>query len=313
MESAAIIEQGSGYVRGSYNNTIVSGCSINLNIPRVGTVISDATIEAVVGEILIAELRFGQYETSIEHDGQPGLCREVTRAMQQAASVSEFPYSVLDENEVPISVGSCSITGSNPNATLSKKFVIRRGETTITSGNQAFLELLFGTYESNSTAGSLLGYGTTSDGGAADSLCPLNTDYKLFREGFPIVGNGFTYQDLSIIGNNIYNLNDTPNYVVIRLANPEIESFKKLKSNNETIKGGSFIASFQTGTDAVYFDQTDSQTEILDIIGETVIHVNPAKRMNHLYIEIRKANGDLYGTARELILIFNIKLASKES
>jgi hypothetical protein len=306
IDSVTIENPGKGYVIGSYGSGLVSGCRIELKIPFNGDNIRDGILVASVGTLRLAELRYGQYGVDSEHDGVSGLCREVTRALQKASSPSFFPYTVLDDNQVPISVGSCSIVNSNPNAVLSKKIVIRRGETTNTNGNSAFLELLFGTHTESNSANSLLGFGATSGNGTADSLCGLSTEFTLFRDGFilPDFNIDLYYQDLGVIGSTIFNLNDTPNYVVVKLLGNE--SLKRFKSQNQNLDGGSFVAVFKTGIDNVYSNQIDSQTQKLDILGNDSVIVNPAKKMSHLDIEIVKPNGDLYGTTRDILLIFEL-------
>ena len=304
IASVRIVTPGKGYVLGNYNNKIVSGCLVDINIPTAGDNVTKGSVTVSVGELRIAELRPGQYAVDNDHDGLPGLCREVTRAFRQASSVDMFPYTVMTNGE-PATIGSCSVINSNPNATLSKKIVVRRGESLNTDGNSANLELLFGTYTENS-AGGLLGFGSASSDVPADSICGLTSDYKLYREGFNLVDplHDFFYQDLNVVGNTIFNLNDTPDYVVVKLNGTP--SLQKFISENDTLNGSSFLAVFKTGIDNVYSDQVDSQFQKLDILGSTEIIIDPPKKMAYLDIEILKPNGDLYGTTRDLLLTFHL-------
>jgi hypothetical protein len=305
IDSVSIINKGKGYVSGNYKNKIISGCFADLTIPTVGDIITKGVLEITVGTLLIAQLRPGQYAIDSEHDGLPGLCREITRALQKASSAALFPYSVMSNGE-PVTTGSCNIINSNPNATLSKKMVVRRGETVNTDGNGAFLELLFGSYTENDSSISLMGFGSSSTTVAADSICNLTSDYTLFRSGYtiPNAAVDFEYQDLNVTGNTIFNLNDTPNYLAIRLGGND--SLQKFRSSNDTFNGSTFIVMFTTGVDNVYSDQTDSRFEKMDIFGNEEVIIDPAQKMKNLDIEIRKPNGDLYGTTRDLILTFEL-------
>jgi hypothetical protein len=305
IDSVSIVNKGKGYVIGSYRNKIISGCSIVLKIPTSGAIVTRGLITATVGTIRVAELRPGQYTIDNTHDGLPGLCREVTRALQKASSRALFPYSVMNGNN-PVTTGSCNVINSNPNATLSKKLVIRRGETVNTNGNGAFLELLFGTYSGNDSSIGLLGFGSNNTTLSADSVCNLTNEYTLYRSGYtlPDTNVDFEYQDLNVTGHTIFNLNDTPNYLAIRLNGHD--SLQKFRSENVTLNGASYIVVFKTGIDNVYSDQLDSQFEKMDILGNDTIIIDPAQRMKHLEIEIRKPNGDLYGTTRDLVLTFEL-------
>lgn len=305
IDSVEIVDEGRGYVLGTYRNKIVSGCSIVLSIPTAGTIITKGSLEVSVGTLRIAQLRPGQYDVNSDHDGLPGLCREVTRALQKASSSALFPYTVMN-GTTPITTGSCNIINSNPNATLSKKLVIRRGETVHTDGNGAFLEILFGSYTENNSSVGLLGFGSASTTVAADSVCNLTSDHTLYRSGYTIPDSniGFEYQDLNVTGHTIFNLNDTPNYLAIRMGGND--SLQKFKSENETLNGATFIVVFKTGVDNVYADQFDSQFEKLDILGNVNAVIDPPQKMKNLDIEIRKPNGDLYGTTRDIVLTFEL-------
>lgn len=295
-----IVNPGKGYVLGNYNNKIISGCSVDIKIPTSDDNTTEGDVEISVGELRIGELRPGQYAVDSNHDGLPGLCREVTRALRKASSAAMFPYTVMVNGE-PATIGSCSVINSNPNATLSKKIVVRRGESTSTDGNTANLELLFGTYTENS-AGGLLGFGSATVDVAADSVCGLTSEYTLYKQGFVLVDpvRDLYYQDLNVLGNTIFNLNDTPDYVVIKFN--AIPSLQKFVSENEVLNGASFLGVFKTGVDNVYSDQVDSQFQMLDILGSSEISIDPPVKMAYLDIEILKSNGSLYGTTRDLVM-----------
>lgn len=304
ISTVTIEDAGTGYVRGTYND-LAKGCEIYLNIPTQGTNITKGSITAEVGEIKLATLRYGQYAIDYDHDALPGLCREVTRALQKASSAEFFPYSSY-ANEVLYTTGSCSIVSSNPNATLSKKIVIRRGEALNSNGNGAFLELLFGTYTDPNSASSLLGYGATNVGESSDSICSLINNYTLYGDAYtlPDPQVDFKFQDIGVRSNTIFNLNDTPNYLVVKILGNE--SFKKFRSNNDQIDSGSFIATFKTGVDNVFSNINDSQMLKMEILGDHNIVVNPPSRMTFLDIEIIKPNGNLYGTQRDVLLVIKI-------
>lgn len=314
ISGVSIVDAGQGYVLGNYNNTIVSGCRAIIDIPSAANfTATGGEITLSVGRMRVGKLREGQYAVDNSHDGLPGLCREVTRALQNASSPSLFPYTVLDSSDEPLTVGSCSSINSNPNAVLSRKIVIRRGETTSTNGNGGFLEVLFGTYDGGSSAAGLLGFGSASSEVSADSICTFTGERKMFREGIilPNPMTDVTYQDINTIGNTIFNLNDTPNYLSIKISGPP--SMQKFISRNDNLNGTSFLVVFKTGTDNVYSNEIDSHMKRLDILGNDTIIMNPAHRMSHLDIEIIKPNGDLYGTTRELIMTFEIGTTSTKS
>ena len=278
---------------------------------------------------MLAKLNYGQYDFNVANDYQPGLCREVTRAMQKAVNEAitngfvvdvggpsdgpgYFPYATVVGD-----TGSCMLISENENATPNNRVVIQRGDN---SGNQSmFLELLWGSVEDNII---------------------LRSSRKLLGYGSKMVRNLFTPTDqtsgvLSTVGvwsskpvtaNHDYDLLDFDNYFILNLGG----DYDRVESNNDTIEKAFAALVFDNnapnnvwrsapttlqaaGTGDSDFSSLISKPGVskpikgYDFDVKKISFTQPKAEIKRFEIDFTKPNGEFYDFhGRDHILIFNI-------
>lgn len=340
ISSVTITNPGSGYLRGYYGNRSSSGTdffrrsgadiylNIPVNDPKFGSPAQPAVLKGNVGNILVAKLKEGQYDFSAPNDNSPGLCREVTRALQEAVdnaiteglivpAVGEpqdgseyFPYAVADD-----ATGSCWLYTPNPNSSENSNVAIQRGQPQGGDFNDPFLEILFGENQYKlSVADNLLGMGSSPiDGPEKGLMKPLDQTSGQLR--LPMVNNaGWTSQPIR--GLNNYSLTDYPKFVVMLLNTDSFKCLDRVDSSSETINKAfativfdgnspdtifrSPVAAPVDGTGNSNFSSLLTKPGTLkgikgnDFDSKKYIFNPQLPRMNKLFIEFYKINGEYY-------------------
>lgn len=252
ITSIVLVNPGSGYLRGFYGGSIDypdEGFYRNSGADFVNTIPFQqganpkrrASVEINVGHELIAKLNVGQYDFAHPNDSEPGLCREITRALQESidsaiadgiitpvvggpqTGAQYFPYSVADSSD-----GSCFLFTPNPNASENTNVSIQRGSDDGTFDQSLFLELLWGksSYQ-DSNSMTLLGYGSTHIKTLPDT--PLDqTSGELGDLVNP-------WSSAPIESRNDYCLTDFPKYCILCFGGSESDSVDRIESTNKTL------------------------------------------------------------------------------
>ena len=339
IQSVTVTNPGSGYLRGYYGNLEVpsegfykrSGADISINIPYTDVRNGEpACLEGNVGNELVAVLNEGQYDFAHPNDSEPGLCREVTRALQEATQdaidqglivplagepqtgAQYWPYAAADD-----ATGSCWLFTPNANASENTNVAIQRGQPQGLDDGDLFFEILFGENEQKlSVADTLLGMGSspTNSGLYNGILKPLDLTSGTDRTP---VDNG-TWTSAPVRGLNNYDLTDYPKYVVMVLGTDRTSSINRIySSENTTINRAYTIIVFDANSpDTIY--RAPSSTAPVDGTGNSNFNsllIKPGTlkgikgndfdskkyvfqpqmpRMNKLYLEFFKLNGDYY-------------------
>ena len=356
--SVVIPNPGTGYLRGSYGGLefpaqgfyLNAGANVILNIPFVranGVLFQDprpAKLELVVGNEIVAVLNEGQYDFASPNDSAVGLCREVTRALQDATQAAitsgivvpqvggpqtgaeYFPYSVGNTND-----GSCFLYTPNVNASENTNVAIQRGSDDGTYSQDYFLELLFGQPEyANCNAVSLLGMGT---------LTPSFKNSEFLQNlKFPPLDQttGRTsalavdpWESTPILGRNNYDLIDHPKYCVLSFRASGSDA-DRMESTNPTLNKGFATLVFDANAPEVVWREpnasatpgegaSDFSTLLVKpgylkaIKGQDFdskilnFGPRPIAEVSGIYVEFKKRNGDYYDfKTHDHLLIFEI-------
>lgn len=351
ISSVVVANPGTGYLRGFYGGLEEpsSGFYRNAqasfvnNIPildNLRTRYKQAKININIGNELIAILRPGQYDFASPNDSLNGLCREVTRALQEAIDkaiadnkltpvvggpqngAEYFPYSVLNADD-----GSCYLTTLNSNASPNANVAIQRGSDDGTYTQDLFLELLWSSQDySDSSSMYLLGYGTsfyTNKFAVTLPSSPLD-------QTSGVTSALVAWTALPIIGKNDYDLTDAPKYVILTFGEHGNEA-DRLESTNPTIDKGFATLVFDANSPDVVFREptnpapdpgegTSNWNSLLIKPGvlkaikgsdfdSKILSFGPAPlaELTGLTICFKKYNGDLYDFhGREHLLVFQI-------
>lgn len=285
ITNVSITNPGSGYLAGNYHfeNKYFGGCSIIISIPFVTEHTRKAELKCTVGNVLYAKLFHGIYNLDNSTDKDPGLCREVTRALQEAVENGSnvdgsdaFPYATAN------SKGSCEYINVNTNSE-NKQIIIRRGEGIKSAGNDGFLELLWGTYEGTDSAINLLGYGINNPG-SLDATSGTSSDVVFIPNVFSPPSNA--YFPMNVVAKNDPNL-DPPNEYFILQTN-----FSNVKSNSPNLN--TFILGFENNGDN-------------KLLSEKSFKIEPIQHIRKIKISLLKHDNttyDLYGNDFIIILKF---------
>jgi hypothetical protein len=341
ISNVSITNQGTGYLRGSYGgrDENINGFYLNTNptillenIPKDTDTLDrykSAQLEVEVGTLLLAKLNYGQYDFTVPNDYQPGLCREVTRAIQEAidnaiingfivdaggptTGAGYFPYATA-----PGETGSCMLTTENENATPNNRVVIQRGNN---GGLQSlFLELLWGSVEDSTvirTSRKLLGYGSKM-------IRNLFTPTDQTSGEISTIG---AWSSSPITANHDYDLLDFDTYFILNLG----ADYDRVESNNDTIEKAFATLVFDNNTpnnvwrsppttlQAAGTGDSDYTSLIskpgvskpikgFDFDVKKVSFLQPKAEIRKFEIEFTKPNGDYYDFhGRDHILIFSI-------
>ena len=351
IDSVVIADPGSGYLRGTYGSSIdfpAEGFYSNSDASFINLIPIDLMVEPnilaevvfEVGHELVATLNIGQYDFAHPNDSAPGLCREVTRALQEATDdainngtlvppvggpqtgAEYFPYSVADSND-----GSCFLFTPNPNASENTNVAIQRGEDDGTYSQSLFLELLWGLSEyQDSVAMTLLGYGSES----LESL-PLYTplDQTSGTTG-ALVGIG-NWVSTPIYSRFDYCLTDFPKYCILSFGASPSDSADRVESTNAVLDKAFAILVFDANAPDVVFREP-SATAPVEGEGNSnwstllckpgtlkgikgadydskILNFGPAPlaELKGINIRFSKLNGDLYDfKGKDHTLIFEI-------
>ena len=350
ITNITIVNPGSGYIRGYYGGlenpsegfyknaqaSFINKIPYDVNIKQRR---KQAIINVEIGHELIAILQPGQYDFAHPNDSAPGLCREVTRALQTATqkAIQEgiitpvplgpqtgeeyFPYSVLDADD-----GSCYLITTNSNASPNVQVAIQRGAPTGAYTQSLFVELLFSSEDfSDSTASTLLGYGSnikTNKYVVTMPPAPMDQTNNTTGELVPWVAS-------PIIGRNNYDITDSPLYIILSFGEYTSEG-DRLESTNSTLDKAFATLVFDANTPDVVFRSPDDSPPgtgpsswntllfkpgmLKAIKGQDfdskVLNFGPAPlaELSGITICFRKFNGDLVDFHnRNHMLLFNIK------
>lgn len=271
ITSIVIVDPGEGYLRGFYGSSIDyaaegyyrnAGASFVNLIPfeQAANPRRRAQVTVEVGHELVATLNEGQYDFANPNDLGPGLCREVTRALQ--ASIDEaiadgiitpaaapapqtgaqyFPYSVLDSSD-----GSCYLFTPNPNASENSNVAIQRGADDGTFEQNLFLELLWGksSYQ-DSNSMTLLGYGS--------SVIPTLPDTPLDQTSGELGVLANPWVSAPIESRHNYCLMNFPKYCILSFGQSTSDSTDRIESTNETLDKAFATLVFDANTPDVIF------------------------------------------------------------
>lgn len=350
--SVIITNPGSGYLRGSYGGAINlpnEGFYNNAEASFINLIPFDLMVEPhlraeivfEVGHELVAELNIGQYDFAHPNDSEPGLCREVTRALQQAVddAISDgiltpvvggaqtgleyFPYSIANSSD-----GSCYLFTPNPNASENTNVAIQRGDPTAGGGGYTqslFFELLWGvSNQKNSLAMTLLGYGSRSLDGLP-YYTPL--DQTTGTTGALVV-----WTETPIRSNFDYSLTDFPKYCILSFGKGTLDNVDRIESTNPELDKAFAILVFDANApDVVFREPTGTPVDgegnsnwntllykpgtLKGIKGadydQKILSYGPAPKNNYMSsisIEFNKLNGELYDfKGKDHTLIFEIR------
>jgi len=357
--SLVITTPGTGYLRGFYGSGIElptsgfyrnSGASINLNIPRdpSAQVFERAELELTVGNEIVAELNLGQYDFAHPNDSEPGLCREVTRALQEGTQealdqgilvpqvggpqtgVEYWPYPAADD-----ATGSCWLWTPNPNASENSNIAIQRGDPAGAGGGYTqdlFFELLWGeSIERDSTAIKLLGMGTQPSSSQGLPDAPLDKTSGTTS----LLG---VWASTPVRGQNNYTLTDFPKFVILSFGAGPGDYVDRIDSLGETLNKGFATLVFDANMQDVIWREP-STTAPVDGEGNSnygtllskpgtlkgikgpdfdskIINfgTSPIAELRSLCIKFQKANGDLYDFhGQDHLLIFQISARNPNS
>lgn len=340
--SISIVNPGTGYLRGSYGNFeipadgfyIRSGATIINNVPFVGNTRTKAEFNLEIGNEIIATLRIGQYDFASPNDSVAGLCREVTRALQEATQdaidsgiivpevggpqtgVQYFPYSVLDSND-----GSCFLYTPNENASENSNVCVQRGSDDGTYTQDPFLELLFGTGSSDSQMTNVLGFGS--------EYIPTLTSSPLDQTSGAFVYAG-VWESLPVAGKKPYCLTCFPKYCILSFGATPNDSTDRIESTNETLDKAFATLIFDGNSqDTIWREPTNTPVPgegnsnystlinkpgvLKGIKGhdfdDKILRFGPAPlaELKAISVRFQKINGDLYDfKGQDHLLIFNI-------
>jgi hypothetical protein len=342
INSVVIADPGTGYLRGSYGQLeypaegfyINSGATFVDTIPFEQSLLSvarRAIVRLNVGNELVAQLREGQYDFDHPNDSAVGLCREVTRSLQEAVDnaiadglltpvvggpqtgAEYFPYSATDSND-----GSCFLYTPNPNASENPNVAIQRGEDDGTYMQDLFLELLFGQPNyGDSSAVNLLGFGTSTP----STKLVVDQTVSNFRPLDQTTGTTSAlvgaWTSTPIEGRNNYDLVDTPKYVILTIGPSNNTTVDRIDSPNETLNKAFATLVFDANTPEVVFrapsgtatpgEGNSDYSSLLFKPGflkaikgadfdSKIIHFGPSpiSEVSGIQVSFRKINGDLY-------------------
>lgn len=350
IESITIADPGKGYLRGFYGGLEEPSdgfyknaqASFINNIPydqNIKNRRQQAVVKVNVGHELIAILTPGQYDFAHPNDSQPGLCREVTRALQATTNKAIgdgrivpvaggpqtgeefFPYSALDADD-----GSCYLITTNPNASSNAQVCIQRGAPSGAYTQDLFVELLFSAKDfEDSTASVLLGYGSntkTSKYVVTTPSAPI--DQTNNKTSQPVV-----WSASPIVARNNYDLTDSPLYCILSFSEHSSEG-DRVESTNDTLNKSFAILVFDANAPDVVFRAPENPapgtgssnwSSLLQKPGmlkaikgpdfdSKVLSFGPAPlaELTGITICFRKFNGDLIDFHnRNHVLIFSIK------
>jgi|694.fasta_scaffold02005_35 hypothetical protein len=340
ISSVSITNRGSGYLRGNYGNKndnangfyTKSGAYVILNIPMIANS-TQAVLEIEIGNVLIAKLNHGQYDFTVPNDSSPGLCREITRSLQEAIdtavnnnvlSVPEypggptsgpgyFPYASGLGNQ-----GSCMLTTLNVNATPNNRVAIQRGKN---GGQQSlFLELLWNSsLETLNSSRKLLGYGSDIYFSPIDQ-----TSGKLSA----LVANN-AWVSSPIISRNDYDIINTNEFFVLEMQSSF--DLDRIESNNNQIEKAFATIIFDSNHSNVVWRETPSslqppgtgQSNYASLLSKPCYNrpikgydfdmkriefVQPTAELKTLELFFKKPNGEYYNfQGRDHLLIFSIR------
>lgn len=350
ITSVIIANPGSGYLRGSYGGAInlpsegfySSAEASFINLIPFDLMVEPsirAKIKFEVGHELVAELNIGQYDFAHPNDSEPGLCREVTRALQEATQnaiddgilvpvvggpqtgAEYFPYSIANSSD-----GSCYLFTPNPNASENTNVAIQRGDPTAGGGGYTqslFLELLWGAsnYE-DSLAMTLLGYGS-------EPLVGLPYDTPL-DQTTGTTGALVAWTETPIRSNFDYCLTDFPKYCILSFGKGSDDNAGRIESTNSELDKAFAILVFDANAPDVVFREpaatpvdgegNSNWSTLLYKPGtlkgikgadydQKVLSFGPAAKgkLDSISIEFSKLNGELYDfKGKDHTLIFEI-------
>ena len=350
IKSVVINAAGTGYLAGSYGGLEDPSkgyyrnarASAILNIPvdpDYRNTFQRGQIDLTVGTILLATLIPGQYDFASPNDGSPGLCREVTRALQESiddaisngtvvpvvggpqTGAEYFPY--LDTNPDD---GSCYLITVNPNASPNSNIAIQRGAGDGSFVQSPFLEFVW-SYEdtSDSSAIRLLGYGSSI----------VSQKFKSIIQNPPVdqtnnTLSSTTWIESPIIGRNDYDLTDSPMYCILSFSDHS-QSGDRIESTNPTLDKAFATLVFDANSSNVIFREPEATVPdpgtgpsnwgtllnkpgmLKAIKGQDFdpkvlsFGPSPISELNGLTLCFRKLNGDLIDFhGKDHMLIFSI-------
>jgi hypothetical protein len=248
-----IMGAGTGYLSGFYggSGSISQGFYKNGGASFVDLIPRDYNIKSRfrqielsidIGEVIVAQLNPGQYDFANPNDSLPGLCKEVTRSLQDSIdlAISEgvivpvvggpqtgaeyFPYSVINADD-----GSCYLITTNGNASPNVQVCIQRGASDGIYTQDPFIELLWGDqYWSDTSAVTLLGYGSSilsKRNNSTVEVTPMDQTNNRRSDD--------TWSISPIIGRNNYDLTDGPTYTIL--------SFSEFSSDGDRVESTNSI------------------------------------------------------------------------
>lgn len=345
ISGLSIIQRGSGYLRGNYGNKqdntngfyMNSGAFIIMNIPVIpGLTFVAAEFEIEIGNVLLAKLNFGQYDFTVPNDSSPGLCREITRSLQEAIDIAienniivvpeypggpttgsgYFPYATTPGNQ-----GCCMLTTLNVNATPNNRVAIQRGKN---GGYQSlFLELLWNSsMETLSSSRKLLGYGSNINFSPVDQ-----TSGKLGG----LVGNN-SWVSSPIVARNDYDIINTNDFFVLEMQSSL--DLDRVESNNDQIEKAFATIIFDSNNSNVIWRETPTNLQApgtgtsnygsllskpcynrpikgCDFDMKRIKFSQPNAELKTLELIFKKPNGEYYNfQGRDHLLIFDIRCRS---
>lgn len=352
IESVTIANPGKGYLRGFYggiqnpSDGFYKSAQVSFvnNIPYDNNIKHrrrQAIIDFSVGNELVAVLRTGQYDFAHPNDSLPGLCREVTRSLQESINRAiangkivpiaggpqtgeeYFPYSAAGSND-----GSCYLTTVNTNASPNVNVAIQRGSPIGGYTQDLFLEILFSSEDfKDSSSSVLLGFGSnvkTHKYIVSSPPSPMDQTNNTTSE--PVA-----WQPLPVVGRNNYDLTDSPVYGILSFGETTSEG-DRIESTNTTLDKSFATIVFDANAPNVVFrspEENPSQpgegpsnwSTLLNKPGmlkaikgtdfdSKVLSFGPAPlaELTGITICFRKFNGDLVDFHnRNHVLIFSIK------
>ena len=344
ITEVTIADGGSGYLRGHYGTYEYpdqgfyrnSGAAFINSIPfrpNSDTYRRRATVQFEVGHELIAELTPGQYDFANPNDSLPGLCAEVTRALQVTTQLA------IDNNVITLipggpttgeqyfptgagDTGSCFLFTPNINASENSNVVIQRGQDDGSYQQYLFLELIWGesSYK-NSNASKVLGFASTM----VPTLGPTPLD-KTSGVGNDVVA----WTSTPIQSQYDYCLTDIPKYCILTFSTGG-STADRIESTNATLDKGFATLVFDANSpDVVFREPVENPTPgegnsnystLLSKPGtmkgikgadfeRKILSFGPVPKaeLSGIYIEFRKFNGDFYDFhGKEHVLLFELK------
>lgn len=350
VTDATIDDRGTGYLSGYYGGIespengfyLNSGATVTLQIPwdiNSGSDKIEPHIVPEIGTVLLAKLRPGQYDFASPNDNAPGLCREVTKSLQDAihnailsgeivpdvggpvTGEQYFPYPTNDPDD-----GSCYLITTNENASPNIQVCIQRGAGDLSYTQSPFIELLW-SYEdtADSSAIRLLGYGSdVKSQKFSSTIKPSPADQTNNSK------SNDAWTKKPIIARNDYDITDSPQYAIL--------SFSEYSSNGERVESTNSIIDksfativFDANAPNVLFRSPESSVPapgtgpsnwnsllfkpgmLKAVKGQDfdtkILSFGPAPiaELNGITICFRKMNGDFIDFhGRDHLLIFNI-------